>query len=262
MGRRWLSPTNDNYSCWWTTTSIVGRQPAAPSRHPNHSASHPKLLDFGIAKATSNLSSEIGVLKGKVSYMSPEQVRGLPIDRRSDIFSLGIVLHEMLTLEKLFRGESSFQMMDLVRTAEVAPPSSINPRVHPEIDGLVLRALKKEREHRFQTAGEMGVEIAKALERYNFAKHELRDLLLDLCREEYEEEQEKIKGFRESRPPTVETQIPEQAEDYGMMIEIVDGPIETNPELPAPTKTAPYIWVLLGVAVFLIILAVVLLILL
>jgi hypothetical protein len=41
MGRRWLSPTNDNYSCWWTTTSIVGRQPAAPSRHPNHSASHP-----------------------------------------------------------------------------------------------------------------------------------------------------------------------------------------------------------------------------
>jgi hypothetical protein len=42
MGRRWLSPTNDNYSCWWTTTSIVGRQPAAPSRHPNHSASHPQ----------------------------------------------------------------------------------------------------------------------------------------------------------------------------------------------------------------------------
>jgi hypothetical protein len=45
MGRRWLSPTNDNYSCWWTTTSIVGRQPAAPSRHPNHSASHPNSTD-------------------------------------------------------------------------------------------------------------------------------------------------------------------------------------------------------------------------
>jgi hypothetical protein len=46
MGRRWLSPTNDNYSCWWTTTSIVGRQPAAPSRHPNHSASHPQATVF------------------------------------------------------------------------------------------------------------------------------------------------------------------------------------------------------------------------
>ena len=62
-----------------------------------------KLLDFGIAKAASGLTSEIGVLKGKISHMSPEQVRGLPLDRRSDVFSASVVLHEMLTGERLFR---------------------------------------------------------------------------------------------------------------------------------------------------------------
>jgi serine/threonine protein kinase len=86
-----------------------------------------KLIDFGIAKAAGKASkTQAGILKGKFGYMSPEQVRGLPIDRRSDIFALGIVLYEMLTGERLFIGESDFSTLEKVRNVEIIPPSSFN----------------------------------------------------------------------------------------------------------------------------------------
>jgi len=90
-----------------------------------------KLLDFGIAQALMKFTSEIGILKGKFSYMSPEQIRGMPLDARTDVFSAGIILHEMLTTEKLFRGDTEFALMEKVRKAEVPPPSNFNRRVTP-----------------------------------------------------------------------------------------------------------------------------------
>ncbi len=81
-----------------------------------------KLVDFGIAKAAGKASkTQAGILKGKFGYMSPEQVRGLPIDRRSDIFSLGIILYELLTGERLFVGESDFSTLEKVRNVEILP---------------------------------------------------------------------------------------------------------------------------------------------
>ena len=77
-----------------------------------------KLLDFGIAQAMLKITSEIGVLKGKFSYMSPEQIRGMPVDARTDVFSTGIILHEMLTTEKLFRSDTEFALMEKVRKAD------------------------------------------------------------------------------------------------------------------------------------------------
>src|SRR5438067_11223472 len=96
-------------------------------------------------------TSEIGVLKGKFSYMSPEQIRGMPLDARTDIFSVGIVLHEMLTTEKLFRGDTEFALMEKVRKADVAAPSKFNRRVPPELDAIVMRALGHEVADRHQT---------------------------------------------------------------------------------------------------------------
>ena len=99
-----------------------------------------KLIDFGIAKAAGKASkTQAGILKGKFGYMSPEQVRGLPIDRRSDIFAVGIVLYELLTGERLFVGESDFSTLEKVRNVEIMPPSSYNKKIPQELERIVLR---------------------------------------------------------------------------------------------------------------------------
>ena len=97
-----------------------------------------KLLDFGIAQALMKFTSEIGILKGKFSYMSPEQIRGMPLDARTDVFSAGIILHEMLTTEKLFRGDTEFALMEKVRKAEVPPPSNFNRTAASYLIGDVI----------------------------------------------------------------------------------------------------------------------------
>jgi serine/threonine protein kinase len=112
-----------------------------------------KLIDFGIAKAAGKASkTQAGILKGKFGYMSPEQVRGLPIDRRSDIFALGIVLYEMLTSERLFIGESDFSTLEKVRNVEIIPPSSFNSEIPDKLESIVLKALEKNVEDRYQNA--------------------------------------------------------------------------------------------------------------
>jgi serine/threonine-protein kinase len=95
------------------------------------------------------------VLRGKFGYLSPELVRGLPVDRRSDVFCLGIVLHEMLAGERLFTGPTELAVMERVRTADVRPPSASSPRVPPELDRIVLTALAREPEDRFAWASEL-----------------------------------------------------------------------------------------------------------
>lgn len=123
-----------------------------------------KLCDFGIAKATSKVSHTlIGALKGKLQYMSPEQASGKTIDRRSDVFSLGAVLFEMLTGRKLFSGENEISVLEQVREARVETPSRINDEVSPEIDRIVLKALAREREGRHGSAGEMVRELDQVL---------------------------------------------------------------------------------------------------
>jgi serine/threonine protein kinase len=112
-----------------------------------------KLIDFGIAKAAGKASkTQAGILKGKFGYMSPEQVRGLAIDRRSDIFALGIILYEMLTGERLFVGESDFSTLEKVRNVEIVPPSSFNSQIPEQLERIVLKALAKDVEDRYQNA--------------------------------------------------------------------------------------------------------------
>ena len=112
-----------------------------------------KLIDFGIAKAAGKASkTQAGILKGKFGYMSPEQVRGLPIDRRSDIFALGIIIYEMLTGQRLFVGESDFSTLEKVRNVEIVPPSSLNSKIPDALERIVLKALAKDVDDRYQNA--------------------------------------------------------------------------------------------------------------
>ncbi len=112
-----------------------------------------KLIDFGIAKAAGKASkTQAGILKGKFGYMSPEQVRGLPIDKRSDIFAVGIVLYELLTGERLFIGESDFSTLEKVRNVEIQPPSSYNKKIPQELERVVLKALARDPDDRYANA--------------------------------------------------------------------------------------------------------------
>jgi serine/threonine protein kinase len=117
-----------------------------------------KLLDFGVARSLDHsrrTHTQAGVVKGKVAYLSPEQVRGRPIDRRTDLFSLGIVLYELLTWKRLFARESDFETVKRIVEMVIPPPSSFNPAVKPGLDRIVLRALERDPERRYQSAAEM-----------------------------------------------------------------------------------------------------------
>jgi hypothetical protein len=119
-----------------------------------------KLLDFGIAKASNRFGeTRFGTLKGKVPYMSPEQCRGEPLDRRSDIFSLGIMLYELTLGKKLYKGASDFEVLKQIVEGTVTPPHQIDPGYDRELEAIVMRALEKERDKRYQTARELQTEL-------------------------------------------------------------------------------------------------------
>lgn len=123
-----------------------------------------KVIDFGIARASVRRQrTEVGVLKGKFGYMSPEQVRGDDIDQRSDVFATGILLWEMLTARRLFYSKNEYEIIERVRGMDVPAPSSINPQIPPELDYIVARALERDLDLRYQSAGEMEADLREWL---------------------------------------------------------------------------------------------------
>ena len=119
-----------------------------------------KIIDFGVAKAAGRAQhTRTGALKGKYSYMSPEQVAGAEVDGRSDIFALGIVLHELLTGRRLFKADSDVQTLARVRECIVPPPSRLNPQLPAGLDALVLKSLAKNPDDRYKTAQEFRLAI-------------------------------------------------------------------------------------------------------
>ncbi len=122
-----------------------------------------KIIDFGIAKARDRSShTAAGVLKGKFGYMSPEQIRGLPIDHRSDIFAIGTLLFEMLTSRPLFTGESDLTVLEKVRNVDIPRPREVNKEIPAEMERIIMKALTRNVEDRYQHASEM----QEDLERY------------------------------------------------------------------------------------------------
>jgi len=139
-----------------------------------------KVLDFGLAKQTESnpaseyaatralLVSQPGLIMGTVAYMSPEQVRARSVDARTDIFSLGVVLYEMLTGTSPFSGETTTDVIAATLQVEPPPVSQQNRRVPDEIDVIVGHALKKDRLERYQTAEEMAADLKALLKRVSF----------------------------------------------------------------------------------------------
>ncbi len=159
-----------------------------------------KLIDFGIAKAAGKASkTQAGILKGKFSYMSPEQVRGKPIDRRSDLFSLAVCLYEMLTLERCFSGESDFSTLEKVREADYRKPTQINRDIPPELERIIERGLTRDPEHRYQAASDFQDALQKFLYQSGafYSRKDLSAFMRHTFARELSEEQQRLNTFRE-----------------------------------------------------------------
>lgn len=118
-----------------------------------------KLVDFGIAKAATNAEEDATKLKGKVPYMSPEQARGEPLDARSDIFSLGVMLFELCTGRRLFKGKDEGETLEIIIAGDYPAPRSINPNLDPDLERIIVKALSPDRDTRYASAGEMQADL-------------------------------------------------------------------------------------------------------
>jgi serine/threonine protein kinase len=125
-----------------------------------------KVVDFGIAKSAGTAKTEQGIIKGKFAYMAPEQAQDDKVDRRADIFVMGIVLWELLTGERLVFRRNDIQTINRLLNDNFAPPSAERGDISPELDAIVMKALAKDPERRYQTAQEM----REALEEHLLAR--------------------------------------------------------------------------------------------
>ena len=157
-----------------------------------------KVIDFGIARAaTTNQVTQVGVLKGKFGYMSPEQVDAKPLDRRSDVFAVGTLLWEMLTARRLFYADSDYATLEKVRSAEIQPPSARNSRVPEEIDRIVLKALERNLDERYQWASEFAADLRAFLSSAspNYGDAKLSAWMCNNFQELLDAEREKIATY-------------------------------------------------------------------
>jgi serine/threonine-protein kinase len=186
-----------------------------------------KVLDFGIAKAADRSShTEAGQLKGKFEYMSPEQCRGRPVDRRSDIFALGIVLYEMVTRKRLFKREHRLATLEAVWREAVIPPSRI-AHCPPELERIIMKALEKAPEARYQTAAEMRRELMMVIQQLHAAvlpEEAVSTLMYEIFADRVESKREML---RRVRAGSAELDVP---------LAEVDATVEI-PELEQPTAS-------------------------
>lgn len=176
-----------------------------------------KIIDFGIAKATTNSEhTRAGVIKGKPSYLSPEQISGDPIDGRTDLFALGAVFWELLVGKKLFAGDNDLAVLKMIEscTSTVRPPSEFNPNVPKELDAIVMKLLAKSPDKRFQTGEELQRTLRRFLNAYapDFASGDLSNVTKEIFQKEIVEDRKKVQRLNERVEQLLQNDIPEISE--------------------------------------------------
>jgi serine/threonine protein kinase len=190
-----------------------------------------KLLDFGIAKATSrSVETQSGIIKGKFAYMAPEQCRGRDVDRRSDVFSLGIILYEISTQHRCFRADSDFDTMHRIVTGDVVRPTRLVQNYPLELEAIVMKALAVDAVHRYQSAGLLleALEAFAVANRYSLSTMGLGRFMRDM--------------FGEITEPWLGA--PQNAAAPGVpkesTISSTDGRSEVGPAPMLPSHSEPY----------------------
>lgn len=173
-----------------------------------------KIIDFGIAKARNqSVDTQVGVIKGKVAYMSPEQAEGKIIDHRSDIFATGILLYEMLARRRMFNGEDTLQVLSQVREARFKAPEDVIDCKYPELFDILRRALAKEPDQRYSSSAEMLADIEKLLNRlpHRPLAQNISHYMQDLFGEEIEAEELAMRR-------AVQAGVPEEQKDTAQSV--------------------------------------------
>jgi serine/threonine protein kinase len=177
-----------------------------------------KIADFGIAKAASqSTETRAGVLKGKILYMSPEQAWGKTIDRRSDLYSLGVLFYEMVADRKMVEADSEFSMLEKVRNAEVEFPPEIFEKIPKSLSHIIKKALEKDPGNRYQTAHEMRVDLENHLltTKETLSEKMISDYLKDIFCDEIEAERKILvegPGVPEEKTIAIEPVLEPEAE--------------------------------------------------
>jgi serine/threonine-protein kinase len=194
-----------------------------------------KVLDFGIAKAADRTAhTEVGQLKGKFEYMSPEQCRGKPIDRRSDVFALGIVLYELLTQKRLYKRSTKLAVLEAVCRDPTPPPSTIVPGCPESLDRIAQRALAKLPDERYANAGDMRRDlmgVVRDLLGSEDPEEKLAQVMSELFQDRVREKRDMLGRVRAGAEIST---VPSAEADSGVEIPDVEGVVERPSTWPAP----------------------------
>ena len=200
-----------------------------------------KIVDFGIAKAASQSTiTQVGMIKGKVAYMSPEQAAGKVIDHRSDIFATGILLYELVAGGRMFKGDDTLQILSKVREAEFTPLGTLKGGLPEKLYDIVAKALAKEPEDRYQSCADMQADIEECIFRLNLrpSGRSLAEYLKLLFAEEIEAEGKRMADAADAGAAS------DRAQEAESERRSVDTPPAQKPPAPKaepapPAKAAP-----------------------
>jgi serine/threonine protein kinase len=171
-----------------------------------------KILDFGIAKAASQTDlTRAGEIKGKLSYMSPEQGMGKVLDARSDLFTLGVVLYEWVTGYRLFNGENEMAILKSIIEGRIYPPSYFREDVPEPVEAILMKALAKERDERYQSGREMLLDIQAFLNEIGFVptSAHLSTFMRQIFADEIEAERQALARAAQERKRRTPPPLPE-----------------------------------------------------
>ena len=214
-----------------------------------------RVLDFGIAKAADRITrTEAGLLKGKFEYMSPEQASGELLDRRCDVFSLGIVLYELSTQRRLFKRSAQPATLRAVTDDPILPPSAIDPDYPPALESIVLHALERDRGRRHQTAWDLRKALLSFLHDMHaseLTEESLRNLMRKLFEDRIADKREMLRRIHDGVTPSF---VPEADVDVAVELPSIEldvaSQVRTRPLLrrddDVPPRRKRGGWVALG----------------